>query len=216
MSYDANTLRLPDPNTTPAGPGWNKQNLADVVPGMIHPLNGPTVISVQNGGQYWKIDISYPELTEAEAQELLSFLYSIQGPFTPFYIQLPNLINPATGAWSLSTNDEKGLGNITLGSAKKIVIANASALGGTFTPGDALKLSNTNKIYRIVKVETVSTTLEVTLNCDIQSPSTIDTFTELEPNDVRFRVKLIGNPPTIGLNTSGLIPSISLDMRESI
>lgn len=213
MAYE-NIARLPDPNTVPVGPGWNKQSLTDEIPGMVHPLNGPKIITVQNGGQYWKINISYPDMTEAEFQPLQSFLYNIQGPFVPFYIQLPNLINPATGAWSLSTDPEKGKGNITLGSAKKLVIADAASLGGTFTPGDALKLSNSNKIYRIVDASAVSTNLEVTLNCDVQS--VVDILTELEPNDIRFRVKLAGSPPASNLNTDSLITGISLNMRESI
>ena len=215
MAYE-NILRLPDPNSATVGPGWNSQSLADSVPGMVHALNGPQVITVQNGGQFWIIKIGYPELTEAEFQPLERFLYDIQGAFNPFYVQLPNLIEPATGAWTLSTDAQKGLGNITVDSAKKITIANAAGLGGSFTNGDALKLSNSNKIYRIIDATPVSTNLEVTFNCDLQSPGTIDILTELEPNDVRFRVKLQGNPPEISLNVSSLITGISLNMREAI
>ena len=222
MAYDANLLRLPDPATIPAGPGWNKQTITDKIPGMVHALNGAAVISVQNGGQYWEISIGYPELTTEEARELLAFIYGIQGAFNPFYIQLPNYANPSSGRWLVDTAVRRGQGRLTTAglNSNQLKIDNINGLGGYLVPGDMIKLSNGDKIYQVRKVESVAGSpggtedAILTFNTDIIGA--VDGLTELEPNDLKFRVRLQGDSPSISIDTRGLIPGISMNMRESL
>lgn len=212
MAYDNALGLLPDPTTNPTGPGFVSQSIIDNSPGMVHPLNHGGTISVKFSGSYWTIDIAYPELTIAEATPLMGFLYSLQGTFTNFYIQLPTHTEPSTGTWV-------GIfGGVLATGAKSnqidIFDYNTRDIANNFTIGDMLKLTNSNKIYMITNTELVGSTMTLTFNSDVVNPATVVTAS-LEPNAIKFRVRQT-NIPKFSLNTDGLYGSISLSLRENI
>jgi len=214
MTYDPNLGRLPDPTTFPAGPGFISQSMVDNSPGMLHVLNSGGTIGVKFKGNYWSIDIVYPELlyNEPGAPELISFIYGLQGGFNNFYIQLPTHANPALGAFA---NPQDTLGRVSIGNTANELLVDFTGITGTLSIGDMLKISNSHKIYLVTGVSGSTNATRILLNSDVVDPQTLPTAS-LEPNDVRFRVRLTGNPPKLKLNANGLYDSINLSMRENI
>ena len=214
MSYES-LGRLPDPTTNPAGPGFVSQQILDNTPGMIHNLNHGGSVSVKFSGSYWTIDIGYPQLTIAEASTIMPFIYSLQGAFTNFYVQLPTMANPQTGAWSTTGISA---GDVALGAtSNKIDISNWAlrGSGNDLSIGDMLKLSNHNKIYMITNLELLADVMTVTFNCDILDTTQVSSAT-IEPNDIKFRVRQKSNAPAFALTPEGLYNSISLSLRENV
>lgn len=214
MSYE-NLTRLPDPTTNPSGPGFISQQLLDNTPGMMHNLNHGGSVSVKFSGSYWTINIGYPQLTITEASTIMPFIYSLQGGFTNFYIQLPTMANPKTGAWGAT-----GIvaGDVYPGSvSNEIDISNWSlrGSGNELSVGDMLKLSNHNKIYMIVGLELNGDVMTVSFNCDILDITQVAVAT-IEPNDIKFRVRQKGAAPAFALTPEGLYSPVSLSLRENI
>jgi len=214
MAYD-NLQELPTPNTTPAGPGFVSQTITDNSPGMIHNLNSGGSISVKFKGNYWTIAIAYPQLTIAEGSTIVPFLFSLQGGFTNFYIQLPTHANPNSGAWStVPSASSVGLGAV----ANQVVVtgwaAATSAAGSTLTTGDMIKFTNIKKVYMIVNTELSGDTMTLSLNTEIADLAALSTST-LQPNDIKFRVRIDGKAPSVSLNADGLYEGFSLSLREN-
>jgi hypothetical protein len=216
MAYDSNLGRLPDPTTIPAGPGFVSQQILDNTPGMIHNLNTGGSVSVKFSGSYWTINIGYPQLTIAQSNEIISFIYGLQGGFTNFYVQLPNKANPASGAWGATGIT---VGNLTNGTnTNQVDVQNWDnrGAGNELEVGDMIKFTVSNKIYLIVATDYVSAavgTQTLTLNSD--RPSNM-AASDLEPNGIQFRVRIRGNPPAFNLNPDGLYEGFSLSLRENI
>lgn len=215
MPYE-NLPRLPDPTTVPEGPGFLTQSIIDNSPGMVHNLNNGGSISVKFAGNYWTINIAYPQLTISEMDTLLPFLYSLQGAFSNFYVQLPIHDNPRAGAWATTPP----AGDVSIGSSNnQVEIANwASAIsnaGSTLNTGDMLKFTNTNKIYMIVGMSLLADTMTLTLNSEVTDVAAMAAAT-IEPNDIKFRVRQVGKMPSVLLNADGLYESFSLSLRENI
>jgi len=215
MAYDSTLGRLPDPTTTPAGPGFISVDLAPVDPGMVHSLNSGATVSVRYpGGSYWNISITYPDLDIEQARSLQPFLYSLQGVYSDFYVSIPQHTQPQTGAW-VGYNAQ---GKIDMGNASNIIeITDWSSMSGTndITAGDMLKLSISKKIYFVTKVQQVGTKLIVSLNCDVINPELIG-LSFLQMNDILFKVRSTAAIPALKLNSSGLYSSFSLSLRENI
>lgn len=211
--YD-NLPRLPDPNTTPAGPGFVSQTLTNNTPGMMHPLNSGESVSVKFAGDYWTINVSYPQLTIAEGNNIFPFLYSLQGTFTNFYIQLPTMANPQTGVWDTSSNISIAKGSITAVAPNKIRVPSWSTRGGNLSAGDLIKFDNSNKIFLVSIVELASDIMLLTLSSDIPD-TTILATAGLEPNDIRFKVRMTTKAPSAQLTADGLYQSFSLALREN-
>lgn len=216
MSYD-NSQRLPDPSTTPEGPGFVSQTLLNHTPGMVHPLNSGESVSVKFAGDYWKITLAYPQLTIAEGATIFPFLYSLQGAFTKFYIQLPTMANPATGAWGTGADSEIfGAGNITAPLSNRIAISNWSTVSGSnsLSTGDLIKLSSMKKIYSITLATLNADVMTLDLSSDITNIASVITA-GLQPNDIKFRVNLTGNSPAASLNADGIYEGFSLALKEN-
>lgn len=215
MAYE-NLTRLPDPTTAPAGPGFLSVALTDNSTGLVHPLNTGGTVSVQYAGNYWSISISYPELTLEEAAPFIPVLDSLSGGFRNFYIQLPMHINPRTGVWDTSTAVKIAQGAITIGTTdREIVIPAWNLRGGNLSPGDMLKFTNSNKIYRISSASLVDNTMTLQLNCPILEPAKIPSA-GLEPNNIMFRVRMLGDPINMEFTSRGLYNSFSISLRENI
>lgn len=221
MSYDlAQWARMPDPNTTPEGPGFTSMGLVPVDPGMIHPLNSGATVSIRYpGGSYWSIEISFPELDIAEARSIQPFLYSLQGAFTDFYIALPTYTEPVTGAWDVGSETKQASGllrtNLLSNSFDILSWASVSATGNAITAGDVLKIDNSRKIYYVISVSLVSDVLTVVLNCDLINPETLS-ISKLQMNDILFKVRSTGAIPPLKLGNNGLYAPFSLSLRENI
>lgn len=215
MPYE-NLPRLPDPTTTPAGPGFLSAGYSDTPAGMVHQLNTGGTVSVQYAGSAWSFNIAYPELTIQEGNTLYPWLVSFGGGFKNFYIQLPMFINPATGAWDTSTPAKIAQGAISLGATdRNVTISNWSSRGGNLSPGDMLKFTNSNKIYQVVSTLVISNVMILELNCPIAEPLKIPGGA-LEPNSIKFRVRLIGSAPTMEFTNKGLYAPVSISLRENI
>ncbi len=208
MSYEGLT-ELPTPYTSPDGPGFVTQALTDNTPGMVHPLNSGDTVSVKFKGSYWTINIGYPQLTIAEGNKIIPFLYSLQGAFTNFYVSLPNSLYPAAGEFAAGANTQMG------DSINKVeVLGRTSGL----TAGDFIKFTGINKVYFISHVETTVTSMILTLNCDITDTSAVNAgeveeMSEAQP--LKFRVRIKGKTPTLSLNADGLYEAFSIELREN-
>ena len=217
MAYDITIPRLPDPTTVPAGPGFTTQSLVPNSPGLLHKLNTGGTISVKHKGDYWTLSISIPDTTIDESQHLIPFIYSLQGGFSNFYVQLPTHVNPKTGAWTVDVNGYSGAGNISLGpTSNSITITdyNNGGVGGTYSVGDLLKFSNSHKIYMITKIFHNLDDADIYLSSEILEPVKIPS-SALQPNGILFRVRL-ENTPKLSLNADGLYGSFNLQLRENI
>ena len=213
MAYDPSIIRLPDPTTTPAGPGWASQSLGETVPVQSQSLNGGSVVAVYQGGNYWKLNLTYNSMPIEDYSVIGNFISRLRGPATPFYVQLPQYINPKTGAWT-GTGVALGQGNITLQAADTIRVEDKASLGGTLTAGDMLKLSLNDRIYKVINVAEGTTYFDYQLNSVIDG--TVDALTFLEPNDIKFKMVLQGDKPTENIDSSGLVQGFSLSLRGTV
>lgn len=211
MAYD--TLgRLPDPSFG-GGPGWVSQQIIDNTPGMIHNLNSGASVSVKFSGNYWTISLSYPQLTIAEMNTILPFLYSLQGAFTNFYVQSPLYVNPAAGAWA-AVPLANTVGQGTTSNEVDITgwAAAISAAGSTLVVGDMIKFTDIKKIYLITGTSLNTDVMTLTLNADLTTAISTST---LEPNDIKFRVRIDGATPAFSINADGLYEGFTLKLREN-
>jgi hypothetical protein len=217
MAYE--TLpRLPDPLTSPAGPGFTTIALTDNAPGMLRNLNGGGSISVKYAGNYWTLNISYPQLDYGqEANELIGFLYSLQGTFNNFHIQVPTYNEPGRGTnpW---TGALPSVVDVTAGaSSNQIDIANWSTLTDDINIGDVFKLSDVaaHKIYMVTGKSLNADVMTLTCNSEVAEDPNLAVST-IDPRDVLFRVRLEGKLPNLQLNSDGLYEGFSLTLRENI
>lgn len=213
MAYDPSVIRLPDPSTNPAGPGWASQSLGETVPAQSDSLNGGSVVAVYQGGNYWKLNLTYNSMPIEDYTVLGNFISQLRGPATPFYVQLPQYINPKTGAWT-GTGIALGEGNITKISSDTIRVDSKASLGGSLTAGDMLKLSINDRIYKVIQVTEGATYFDYKLNAIIEG--TVDGLTYLEPNDIKFKMVLQGDKPTENIDSSGLVQGFSLSLRGTV
>jgi len=213
VAYNTSIPQLPDPTTTPVGPGWASQTIYDIAPVQSTELNGGSTIAVYQGGNYWNISLSYNSMLPETYNELGVFLSSLQGSASRFYVRFPDRANPKNGAW-VGSGPQLGQGLITKINAQTIEVANRTSLGGTLVAGDYLKLSGNDRIYKVIKVENVSTSVRYTLHCVIDSP--IDNTTELEPNEIKFKCVLVGDKPREEVTASGLVQGFSLALRGTV
>lgn len=211
MAY-LNIPRLPDPTTNPAGPGFTSIGLTNIATGMSHRLNNGGLVSVQFAGNYWTITIGFPELTPSQALTILPFLESVGGGFTDFYIQLPTHINPSSGLWDVSTSTKRCEGDITLVTERSFSVSAWDTRGGNLSPGDLIKFTNSNKIYRVLYTTLVSNIFTATLSSPIISNLTT---AGLEPNSIKFKVKMPGfvSPQ---ITKRGVYDAFSIVLEENI
>lgn len=215
MAYDQNIKRLPDPYYK-NGLGFASATIKAVSTGTSHPLNGGGVVSTIFKGGYWEIDVSYPDTLTHELDTILPFLDSLEGSFNPFYILLPQYKQPKTGAWDLSNAVKSCAGAIQVRGPKVISVPAWSTRGGSFSPGDMLKFSNSAKIYKVTDIDIVGDKATIELNTPVKFPSKV-TVASFEPNDIMFRVVLKDNSaPAPRLQPNGIYSAFSISMRENV
>lgn len=207
--------RIPDPTTNPKGPGFTQASVLPVYPGMQHVLNSSSVVSVQVGGTYWEISVTFPDMTADEFLPLDIFLAGLQGAFSPFEIQLPQFANPKNGALTTPL-----AGVLQAAAGDTLVIYNWDNIGGSIVAGDMLKLSNSNKIYRILSTSIVVGGVNsgvATIKLNFPLAKAVTTIDKIQPNNILFRVKLKSSDvPASNLGSNGLYKGFALGMRESI
>jgi hypothetical protein len=212
MAYEQLEL-MPDPSTTPKGPGYVKLGLEDKAPGMTNPLNDGSVISIAFKGNYWEITLDYPRLTPEEAATLKAHVGKVRGTFGNFYVKLPG-----HGGHTGTHTSVEGQGTLLAGDTAyqiKLTNANYNALPITYSIGDKLKLTNSNKIYEVVDVTSDATYTFITLNSEVLTAGGSIAAAGLEPYDIRFRVKY-SKKPTFSLSNDGLYGAFSVVLRENI
>jgi hypothetical protein len=217
MSYE-NLQRLPDPNTSPQGPGFVSQTLLNNTPGMVHPLNSGESVSVKFAGDYWTIELAYPQLTITEGATIFPFLYSLQGGFTNFYVQLPTMANPASGYWGTGVDSEVfAQGLVTAGSnSNQIAISTWAVASGSgdLAAGDLIKISSLKKIFMIVATDLTNDVMTLTLNSEITDTTSL-VGSGIQPNDIKFRVRQKGAGPAAALTADGLYQGFTLSLKEN-
>ena len=209
-------LTLPDPFTSPAGPGFSNVALTSVNRTMSHDLNGYRVVTQQTAGQYWQIDISYPDLTEDEFLALQSFLYSTKGMHVPFYVRLPHKSYPRKGS----------MGNVSLANCQsglygnKLVFTNWNSVAlqtsSSLSPGDMIKTTGSEKVYMVTRTSysnVGSGTMEIYIEPDLVVKTT--TSTKLVTDDIKFLVKSLEDTYSYTLNSDLYIQGFSLKLRET-
>jgi len=214
VSYNQSIQQLPDPNTTPVGPGWASQSILDTAPGQSNDLNGGSTVSVYQGGNYWTITLNYSAMPVDEYTNLGYFINSLKGKATKFYVSLPGKTHPKSGAWAVDTADRRGEGNITKVSANSIKVASEVLLGGELQVGDYLKLSDSDRIYYIIGVEYEDTSVIYTFHSLLEKTPNATTY--LEPNDIKFKCVLKGDKPTETIGVSGLVEGFSLPLKSTV
>lgn len=214
MAYNQSIPQLPDPSTTPEGPGWASQAIFDTAPGQSNDLNGGSTVSVYQGGNYWNISLNYNSMPIDMYTNLGTFISSLRGSATSFYVSLPDKANPKAGPWATDTSDQIGLGKITKTSSDSILVNDRTLLGGVLSVGDYLKLSTNDRIYRINKVDVVGNTVTYKFHCLIEGR--VDALTYLVPNDIKFKCVLKGEKPREEINTSGLVQGFTLSLKSTV
>jgi hypothetical protein len=210
--YDNSLARMPDPVVNPNAPGFSTANIQDIVPAMSHELNGGQVVSVKFEGNYWSIQIGFPETTIEQASTIVPFLYSMRSSFSDFYVQLPQYAHPRSGAWS--TNPIVA-GNITIGGSSNQIIVTNWPNTHTIEVGDMIKLSNSHKIYMVTGYSRSGTTVTLDLNCSVVNRSTLNSAT-LDPNDIKFKVRFKSDFSPPQLTADGIYTAFTIDLRENI
>lgn len=209
-------LTLPDPFTSPAGPGFTGVTLTSINRTMSHELNGFRVVTQQTAGQYWQIDISYPDMTQDEFLPLQSFLYSIKGMHVPFHIRLPHKRAPRNGP----------MGNVSLANCQtglygnKLVLTNWNAVAlqtaSALSPGDMIKTTDSEKVYMVTSTSYTSVgsgTMEIYVEPDLVVKTT--SGTKIITDDIKFLVKSTEDTYSYALNADLYIPGFSLKLRET-
>lgn len=217
MAYDNSLYRLPDPNIDPNAPGFVSVGMRDISPGTKTRLNSGGSITVNYAGNYWEINIAYPELTIEESAYLQPIVNYIANGFRPIYIQLPQYINPKTGPWDESTAFNICEGNIALeaGTSNILRINSWSSRGGDLSVGDMVKFTNSHKVYQVLSKTILSDTALIALHCDLLEPEKLATA-GFELNDLKFKVRLKDGGPSMVLTNRGFYDSISLAFEEDI
>ncbi len=209
-------LTLPDPFTAPAGPGFSSVSLVSVNRTMSHELNGYRIVTQQTAGQFWQIDIAYPDLTQEEFLPLQSFLYSVKGMHKPFYVRLPHKMRPRLGS----------MGNVSLATCQtglygnKIILTNWNAVAlqtsSSLSAGDMIKTTDSEKVYMITNTSYVSTgsgTMEISIEPDLVAKTT--SGTKIITDDIKFLVKSTEDLYGYTLNSDLYIQGFGLKLRET-
>lgn len=215
MAYDTNLFRLPDPTTSPAGPGFVAVGLTNNVQGTISNLNTGGSISVESGGSFWTFSINYPELTIEEGDTIFPILTYLANGFKTIYVQLPQYINPKTGAWSTSTSALIAEGEINVIDSNTIEIPLWSTRGGDLSAGDMLKFTNSNKIYKIAFTSLNADTKRIVLSSSIIDTNLMPTA-GLEPNNIKFRVRIQQEAIQEQLTSRGVYEAFTVNFKENI
>jgi hypothetical protein len=218
MAYDSSLYRLPDPNIDPNAPGFTVSGYRDVAVGTKNRLNTGSTISVSFKGNYWELSISYPELSIEEANYISPKLSYISNGFKPIYVQLPQFIEPKSGAWDLSTAALRAEGAISIkaGTSDTVSVTSWSTRGGDLDTGDMIKFTNSSKIYQVVDLSVNRYDVaSIVLHCDIIEPEKIPSA-GFEVNDIKFRVKLKDGTPMSSLSSKLTYDPISLTFEEDL
>ena len=225
--------RLPDPTTPVVGPGFADATLTSITATMSEETNGGSIQTVQEANQVWSIAINYPDLLPDEYNTLYQFMLKKKGKHLPFEVVLPRTTNPKLGVLNNVTE-----GYISAGqSGNTLVIDNwsfvlASSSNRSLSVGDFLKLGSSDKVYTVTSVDYNAPQLTIGVYPNIITPTVnrldgnnavimqTDGVTPkgdyLITSDVGFKVKNLSDELPFRFTTSGYIPGVKLNLRETI
>lgn len=187
-------MRLPDPLTVPAGPGFKTASLTSKTYGMSHQLNGAALVTVRTVGQSWEIALQYNTMTHEQFAPIDGFLESLGGNMTAFTVVLPQYRQ-----LGISDKTISGVSN------KDITLDNVTGM----SVGNIIQFDNSAKVYKIVAINSNT----ITLNTEPYSVLNIGNTAKL--SDIEFRCKLEA-APTIVTNDNNLIEGFALTLKETI
>lgn len=215
MAYDSTLYRLPDPETTPKGPGFVSVGLQLNKPGLLHDLNMGATVGVEYAGSYYTIEVTIPELFPHETLDYFPMLGLLNGGFTNFYIKIPGIDIPRSGVWDVSTPYKIAKTEITLGDKdNELVIPDWGGRGGDIQSGDFIKLDVSHKIYQVAYTKIVGTTKTIGLNVPLLEKEKLP-VAGLEPNNIMFRVR--ATQLTLPkLTAKGTYEGFTIALRENI
>lgn len=149
-------IRLPDPLTNPKAPGFVRAPIKNNDPQYRERLPGGKVYTVKGSAQYWGVTLSYEDLTKEQYNILISeYLLGINRGerFQVFIPHLQSYTAPSDTTGMIIPAGQKGdTLNITNYTSNQLP-----------TIGDVFKLSNSTKVYKILRAEKVNTTLKLTI-----------------------------------------------------
>ncbi|QFR57728.1 tape measure chaperone [Serratia phage Slocum] len=203
-------MRLPDPYTHPgAAPGFQTAKLVDNDPVVRDQLPNGKVKEVKMSAQYWSIDITYPELYEAEYRLFSAFIKNCKRKGEFIEVLLPNYESFRVRGDANLVSVQSGLKGST------VILTNTNVLSGAPRVGDIFKLSNHPKVYEIVEFVNAGNRWELGVYPDLF----ITTNGSEKPvfNGIQFQTKIL-NADAFGqeLNADGVYQGLSLSLREAL
>lgn len=202
--------RLPDPFTNPEyALGFQKAVVIDNDPMTRDELPNGKVNEVKMQAQYWGLQISYPDLFEAEFSFLDAFILEYKRTGGYIDVLLPQYEKFRVRGATTAVTIPAGLSGST------IILDNIGALIGKPNPGDLFKLNAYPKVYKITSVVTTSSRWTLTVYPDLAN--TTNGSEKPVFNGILFRTKLMnGDSFQSDLTVDGVYTGVSLDLRESL
>lgn len=203
-------MRLPDPFTHPGrAPGFQTAKLVDNNPLVRDQMPNGKVYEVHMAGQYWGVEVTYPDLYESEYRLIESFIQNYKRLGSFIDILLPQYQRFTVGGTPNNTTIPAGQ------SGSLITINNANMLSGTPREGDLFKLSTHPKVYRIVYMNLQGNRWDLGLYPDLH----IITNGSEKPvfSGITIQTKIL-NADSFGqaLDADGMYTGLSLNLREAI
>ncbi|BAV81291.1 hypothetical protein [Vibrio phage VCPH] len=202
-------MRLPDPFTLSVAPGFSEARLSEVDPKLRDEMADGSVLKTQGASQYWKLDITYPDLFADEFAIIMSALMEAKRTGDTIDVLLPQHEN-------FRVTGDTTLCNIASGQkGSQVVITGFSNLTGQPAIGDLFKLSGYSKVYKITTVQVAGDNLTLTVYPDLAHET--DGSEKPVFNEVLFEMILSNDQlPEENPSTDGLYRGVEFSLREQI
>lgn len=206
MLIGDNIMRLPDPYTSAAAPGFMSAKLLDVDPYLIDNMPNATVLKTKSAYQYWELELAYPDLTEYEYKILSTALANSKRLSEAIQVLLPQYEKYNVKGDTTTTTIADG----QVGST--IEISSVGGLIGRPNVGDLFKLSSGHKVYKIVEVTVAANSWQLGIYPQLEKPTN-----NSKPifNNILFNTELTNQTlPVEDVSLDGFYRGVSLSLRE--
>ena len=204
------SVRLPDPFTHEGAPGFASGDLVSNHPTIQDELTDGSVLQVDNGMQYWGINITYPDLFPEEYGLIISAIEEAKRLRAPIDIMLPQYVTFRVNGNTTSIGVPAGQKGSTL------TLVGTDSLMGMPNPGDLVQLGNSTskKVYRITSIN-LSIANQWTLGVypDLQITTSGTEYPRF--NDILFQTKMLNWNDVTSINPDGLYTGVSFSFRET-
>ena len=204
------SVRLPDPFIVEGAPGFTTGDLMSNHPIIQDPLTDGRVLQVDNGNQYWSIDITYPDLFPEEYSLVISAIERAKATKDFIDILLPQYMH-------YRVVGDVGAAVIPAGQKSNTLrVTNVGQLGGIPLAGDLVQLlgSASRKVYRITYVDTdVAGQWTLGIYPDLQAQTT--GVEKPEFNNILFQTKMTDWNHKSSINVDGMYTGVGFTFREA-